>query len=360
MSLSRSQRLTWTMSLASGGGGAPSAMRPACGRIRPSEPSRRWKEMGPSGAASVDQADRRQDPSTVVRIQLAVLGRERVDRRRDDDHPVPVHPLRHVLRSREHEGVGTFDVVPEERPCLVGLVVAGVATDVATPHDPHAGRPEPLHHAGRLRIVQQHDVAATDLGEEVGEVRGEDTFVRGVLGGTERAAVPRIPVQAVVQALRDGEELRLAVEHEPAVLDARSSPVREQGLEHLGDAATVGRRVHMPDRAIPEGRTCPRRGLEHVLRAVWRQDPREQLEGDRLDLDLFHPAILPHRDASSEHDPNDPCPPRRWAGEIAPNVTSPALLRAGPPGDRGRRSSPPGHPVRRSSVRSLSDGPLCR
>ena len=139
------------------------------------------------------------------------------------------------------------------------------------------------------------------LVSEVGEVRGEDTFERGVLGGTERPAVPRIPVQAVVQALRDGEEVRLAIEHEPAVLDARSSPVREQGLEHLGDAATVGRRVHMPDRAIPEGRTCPRRGLEHVLRTVWRQDPREQLEGDRLDFDLFHPAILSHPMPSSEH-----------------------------------------------------------
>ena len=300
MSLSRSQRLTWTMSLASGGGGAPSAMRRACGRIRPSEPSRRWKEMGRSGAAS-EQADRRQDPPDGRRIQLAVLGREGVDRWRDDDHSVPVHPLRHVLRSREHERVGTFDVMPEERPCLVGLVVAGVATDMATPHDPHTGRPEPLHHACRLRIVQQHDVAMTDLGEEVGEVRAEDTFERGVLGGTERPPVPRIPVQAVVQALRDGEEVRLAIEHEPAVLDARSSPVREQGLEHLGDAATVGRRVHMPDRAIPEGHTCPRRGLEHVLRAVWRQDRREQLEGDRLDLDLLHLAILSHCDASSEH-----------------------------------------------------------
>ena len=122
-----------------------------------------------------------------------------------------------------------------------------------------------------------------------------------MLGGTERTAVARVAVQAVVQALRDGEELRLAVEHEPPVLDARSPPVREQGLEHLGDAATVGRRVHVPDRAVPERRPCSRRCLEHALGAFGRQDAREQLERERLDLDLFHLAILPHCGASSEH-----------------------------------------------------------
>ena len=282
MSLSRSQRLTWTMSLASGGGGALVGHEAG---VWPDRPERAVAALEGDGAfwrGVVEQADRRQDPPDGRPIQFAVLGRERVDRRWDDDHPVPVHPLRHVRRSREHERVGTFEVVPEERPCLVGLVVAAVATDMATPHDPRTGRPEPLHHAGCLRIVQQHDVAATDLGEEVGQVRGEDTFVRGVLGGTERATVPPIPVQAVVQALRDGEELPLAIEHQPAVLDARSSPVRQQGLEHLGDAATVGRRVHMPDRAIPEGRTCPNRRLEDVLHAVRSQDPPRAARGGPL------------------------------------------------------------------------------
>ena len=132
------------------------------------------------------------------------------------------------------------------------------------------------------------------LVSDVGEVRGEHPFERGVLGGTERPIIAPVPVQAVVQALRDGEELRLAVEHEPPVLDARSSPVRQQGLEHLGDAATVGRRVHVPDRAVPERRACSRRCLEHVVGPFRGQDPRQQLEGDRLDLDLFHSAILPH------------------------------------------------------------------
>ena len=44
----------------------------------------------------------------------------------------------------------------------------------------------------------------------------------------------------------------------------------------------------------PNAAACSHRCLEHVVGAFRGQDPREQLEGDRLDLDLFHLAILPH------------------------------------------------------------------
>ena len=224
------------------------------GSDSPDRPVTTCEGDGALGRDPIDQAHRREDGIDGRRIQVAVLGREGVDRGRDDHDSVAVDPLRHVLRPREHEGVGTFEVGPEERPGLVRQLVAAVASDVAAPHDPHPRCPDALDHARRLRVVQHHDVAGIDPGEEVREVRGQDAFERGVLGGTERPVIPRIAVQAVVQTLRDGEELRLTIEDEPPVLDAGAPPIGEQGLEHLGDTAAVRRRVHVPDRAVPERR----------------------------------------------------------------------------------------------------------
>ena len=138
MSLSRSQRLTCTMRRASCGGGG--AVGDQAGVV----PDRARRAVASLEAARAVRAPRRRPvrrspgsrrPSPG---RAAVLGRERVDRRRDDDDPLPVDPVRHVLPPGEHERVGVFDVRPEERPRLVGLGVAGVAPDMATPHDADA------------------------------------------------------------------------------------------------------------------------------------------------------------------------------------------------------------------------------
>ena len=240
-----------------------------------------------------DHPDGGEDRADRPRSQFAVLGGERVDRRRDDDEPFPVHAVRHVFLPREHEGVGAFEIGPEEVPRLVGLVVSRIAPDVTTPHDPDAGRPEAVDHARGLGIVQQHDVAVVDQGEHLGDVGADDPFVAGTLVLAEWTAVARVAMQQVVQALRDGEELRLAVEHQPPVLDLRTTPVREQRLKHLGDATTVRRRVDMPDRAVPEGHPSSHRRLRQASGSFGRQDARQQLERQRLDLDFLHPDILP-------------------------------------------------------------------
>ena len=163
---------------------------------------------------------------------------------------------------------------------------------MTTPHDPDAGRPEAVDHACGLGVVQEHDVAAVDQGEHLGDVGADDPFVAGTLVLAEWTAVARDTMQQVVQAFRDGEELRLAVEHHPSILDLRPTPVRKQRLEHLSDAPTMGRRVDMPDRAIPEGHLSSHRRLRQASRPFRRQDARQQLERQRLDLDLLHPDIL--------------------------------------------------------------------
>jgi hypothetical protein len=212
------------------------------------------------------------------RIQAPVLRRERIDRRRDDDEAIAVDPTRRVDLAREHEGVGAFDVGPQERPRLVRLVVTRIAAHMTPPHHARAGRTEPVDHAGRLRIVQQHDVATVDKGEHLGEVGAQVPFVGAVLVRAEWTTVAPRAVQEVVQSLRDREELRAGVEYEPPVLDPRPAPIGEQCLEHLGHATAVRRRVDMPDRAVAERAPRPRRCVGQATGALGRQDAREQVE----------------------------------------------------------------------------------
>ena len=265
MSLSRSHRLTWTTSRASAGGGGPSAMRPVWCRTVPAVPSRRSKWIGPSGSAPVDQSDGRQDRADRRRIELAVLGRERVDRRRDDDEPLLVDPVRRVVAPREHEGVGMLDVGPEERPSGVGEVVARrrARRDSARPRGRRSrGGPRPCPPSGGRGAAR---CRGRRSGAALGEVRGEHQLVAGPLGVAERTAVAGVAVQQVVQPLGDGEELGVAVEHEPPVLDVRPRAVGEQRLQHLGDAPAVRGGVDVPDRAIAERGPGPPTGLGELL-----------------------------------------------------------------------------------------------
>ena len=172
---------------------------------------------------------------------------------------------------------------------------------MAAPYDADAVRPEACDHAGGLGVVEQHEVAGVGQAEHLGHVGPDDPFVAGVLAGAEAPAVARIAVQQVVHTLRDGEELRFPVEDEPPVVDPRSSPVRQQCLQHLGHPAAMGCRVDMPDRAVPERRARSCRGLGRAPSVLRRQNARQQFERERLDFDLVHADILTCIRSRSRH-----------------------------------------------------------
>ena len=92
---------------------------------------------------------------------------------------------------------------------------------------------------GGLRIVQEHDVARRDQRADALQVLARDGLVDLALTRAEPATVAGHAVQAIVNPLRDAEELRVAVNHEPAGIDSCAAPVRDQGAEHLGDSPTV-------------------------------------------------------------------------------------------------------------------------
>ena len=131
-------------------------------------------------------------------------------------------------RNRHERSVHSFD---------------SVRSDVAPPDDRRAEPPERRSEAGGLRIVQDDDVARPDQPVDLARIRAQRPFVRLGLGGAQRPAVARRPVQAVVDPLRDVEERRVSLDHEPSRRDAAAAGVAQQRLEQLGDAAADRRRV---------------------------------------------------------------------------------------------------------------------
>ena len=133
-------------------------------------------------------------------------------------------------------------------------------------------------------VVRTHDSA------EVVGVGLEDALVTLVLGRAEVAAVSRRAVQAVVDTLRDCEELGVAFDHEPACVDPCAAGVGEQRLQHLGDAAAGSGRVDIQNRVTGERLSRSLRSLlepRHPLRADQRLEPGGV---DRLDVDFGEPV----------------------------------------------------------------------
>ena len=100
--------------------------------------------------------------------------------------------------------------------------------------------------------MEDHDVLRMHELDQLERVGDQGLVVDLVLGGTQRTTVSREPVQAIVNALGDQEELGIPGDHRPSGVDAHASAISEQGAQHLGDAAAVRGRVHVPDDAAVE------------------------------------------------------------------------------------------------------------
>ena len=178
---------------------------------------------------------------------------------------------------REDVGVGGLDVGDQEPPGFAREVVGRVDADVCAPDDRHPGLEQSRDHAGRLRIVQQHDVRGADAPRQQLGVGGAGALIGGALGLGQRAAVAVVSVEPVVQALRDAEELAVALDHYPACVTPTACRVADQRAQHLGDAAAVGGRVDVPERPRVEQLAPPgervfegrkRLGSEHAAQAL--------------------------------------------------------------------------------------------
>ena len=134
--------------------------------------------------------------------------------------------------------------------------------------------------------MQEHDIGRRHaLGEQLG-VLGGDALVGGTLGIAQRPAVAAVAVQAVVQALGDVEELRVAADRHPAPVDADTAHVADQRAQHLGDPAAMRGGVDVPE-GPPFEQLAPacHRVLE-VRQALGCEDLPEALGVKRRDGDV--------------------------------------------------------------------------
>jgi hypothetical protein len=176
------------------------------------------------------------------------------------------------------------------------VAVRRVAAYVTAPHDGGARSCEIGGEAGDLRVVKQDDVAWTDDREQLRGIGAQNVLVIPVLRFTERAAITESTVEAVVDALRDGEEIRVAVDDKPPRIDSDSTRVREECPQHLGDAPAGRRGVdvhHDSAREHVAGRSSE---LVKPFRALRPDERREPLRREGMDVDFLelhqHPCFM--------------------------------------------------------------------
>ena len=248
-----------------------------------------------------DAGDARVSPPPRRLPSAWFFGGEGVDRRRDDVDARAIQLRPDEALAGEHPGVGGLDVGPQEGDRLVDDCARLVGADVQPPDDPDARVAQRGRHPRRLRVVEDDRVVAARLLEQRRRAGARDLLVVPPLRGAERPAVALRAVQVVVEPLREGEELRVARQHEPAGVDARAARVREQRAEHLGDAAAGRGRVDAPDRPVPE--RVPRALLRHLPLAERRRVEHltEALGVEGRDLDGCEHGM---HDARSRPAPN--------------------------------------------------------
>jgi len=277
MSFIRSQRDTWTTRGRSALGGA------LADHLRGPDHTAVGLDAG-----RLDQIGAREQRNRLCRPEVQVLRRKRIDRWRDHSDARAFDPVRRERLAREHVRVGGRDVGAEELPGTVGPLVLPVEADVAAPDDDRARLDEGGDERSRLRVVDDDDVAATDDGDDGIRVPPHRRLVGRALAGAELAPVSRRPVQAVVDPLRDVEELRVGVDHAPVALDAHAEGVPDERVEKLGDAAARRGRVHVHEPSPVEA-LGERVGGRHEEGDALASDQRLEAAGiDRHDLDAPH------------------------------------------------------------------------
>ncbi len=134
--------------------------------------------------------------------------------------------------------------------------------------------------------MQEQDVAGLHERAQLLAVGTEDRFVVSALGRAERSTVAGRAVEVVVDALRDLEEPRVALDHHPPGVDADPPRVREQRLEHLGHAPTGCGRVHVDDGAAVQQLTCHPRGRVERGHPLGADHGLEACRVESADVDL--------------------------------------------------------------------------
>jgi hypothetical protein len=106
------------------------------------------------------------------------------------------------------------------------------------------------------------------------------------LPGAELSSVALDAVQAVVDALGDREELRVAFDDQPTAFDPGATRVCDQRQQHLGHAATAGGRVHVDHGPPSELRTGALGRCPYTVGVALAQQRGQALDVEQPGVDL--------------------------------------------------------------------------
>ena len=196
------------------------------------------------GAFGRDELGAAEQLQHLLGLERDVLRREGVDRRGDDFDRTPLGPRGNEAGMREDERVGWLDVAADELPGALRPPVGALDAYVAAPDDPSVQFEQGRNEACRLRVVDDDHVAGPNRMPEGRQVLGQGALVRLAGATVQLEPVAGPAVEAVVDPLRDGEELRVAARDEPLGVDAGMADVSEQGAQQLRDASASRGRVH--------------------------------------------------------------------------------------------------------------------
>jgi hypothetical protein len=154
-----------------------------------------------------------------------------------------------------------------------------------------------------LWVVQDHHVARADPSLQLRQRLFLGLLVEPPDGLIHAASVTWLAVQQVVEALGHLEEFLVALQHHPPGVDAGAGQVAEQEVQHLGDAAALFGRVHVPQAPASEP-IC--RLAQPVHEATGRLRLEHAPEAARVklwDLDFLHVCRLQRRELRTDASP---------------------------------------------------------
>jgi hypothetical protein len=164
------------------------------------------------------------------------------------------------------------------------------AADVATPSDHGSVLLQDVDQACCLGVVEHHHVIRPDDLQDLSGIPSHDRDIVIPITIRETQAVPHPTMEVVVNAFGDREEVLVALDDQPARIDACSPLVTKKGLQHLSDPPTRLRRIDVPGDATAQDIPSVLHRVTKALRAGPADDRGEPVKGEFGNVDDLHLA----------------------------------------------------------------------
>ena len=166
------------------------------------------------------------------------------------------------------------------------VVIGSLGADMASPDDAGARRLERRDESGRLRVVQDHDIAGAHARHQLGRIACHGRPIGLLFGGTERLPIAGIAVQEVVQPFGDAEEALIAADDEPTRVDAGTPGIGDQRAEHFRDAAADRGGIDVPHDPSSQEIAATGDAVVERLDVLAIEQGTDRSDRQRRDLDL--------------------------------------------------------------------------